>query len=241
MSPLPPSRRPAPGFPLPAMSPLPPSRRVHALGGLLAVVLALAGCTSAGSDRDVGDPAPVTASGSAPTGRTDPATSPTLAPFYGQKVSWSACGDGFECAKVTAPIDWKNPDVGTFQLAVVRTNADGKRLGSLLINPGGPGVGGADWVKRAAGRFDDALRSAYDLVGWDPRGTGESSPVRCLSDRQLDAYYTTDATPDDAGEEATLVEAQRLFADACEANTGPILGHLDTISTVHDMDLLRAV
>jgi pimeloyl-ACP methyl ester carboxylesterase len=223
------------------MSPLLHSRRVRALGGLIAAVLALAGCTSAGSGQDVGDPAPVTVSGSAPTGRADPATSPALAAFYGQKVSWSACGDGFECAKVTTPVDWKKPDSGTFQLAVVRRRATGNRLGSLLINPGGPGVGGAGWVRQTAGSFDGALKSAYDLVGWDPRGTGDSAPVRCLSDRQLDAYYATDATPDDAGEEGTLVREQRHFADACQANTGEILGHLDTVSTVHDMDLLRAV
>ena len=223
------------------MSPLLRSRRVRALGGLLAAVLVLAGCTSAGSGGDLGDPAPVTVSGSAPTGRADPATSPALARFYDQKISWSACGGGFECAKVTAPIDWKNPGTGTFQLAVVRLKATGKRLGSMLINPGGPGVGGVDWVRQAAGSFDDALKSAYDLVGWDPRGTGNSSPVRCLSDRQLDDYYATDGTPDNASEVQTLVQEQKSFADACKANTGAILGHLDTISTVHDMDLLRAV
>jgi pimeloyl-ACP methyl ester carboxylesterase len=223
------------------MSPLLRSRRVRALGGLLAAVLALAGCTSALGGQGVGDPAPVTVTGSAPTGRADPETSPALAMFYGQTVSWSSCGDGFECTKVTAPIDWNRPASGTFPLAVVRTKATGKRLGSLLINPGGPGVGGADWVRQAAPNFGEALSSAYDLVGWDPRGTGNSSPVRCLSDRQLDAYYATDATPDDPGEVQSLIKEQRVFADACKANTGAILDHLDTISTVHDMDLLRAV
>jgi pimeloyl-ACP methyl ester carboxylesterase len=223
------------------MSPPLRSRRVRARGGLLAVVLALAGCTSAVGGQGVGEPTPVTVTGSAPTGRSDPATSPALARFYGQRVSWSSCGRGFECAKVTAPIDWNRPATGTFRLSVVRTKATGKRLGSLLINPGGPGVGGAEWIKRAAVSFDDALTSAYDLVGWDPRGTGNSSPVSCLSDRQLDDYYATDATPDDAGEVQTLVEEQRRFADACETNSGEILDRLDTISTVRDMDLLRAV
>ena len=90
-------------------------------------------------------------------------------------------------------------------------------------------------------RFGSSLRSAYDLVGWDPRGTGDSAPVRCLTDQQLDAYYSTDATPDDPSEVQALVREQRVFADACKANTGAILDHLDTISTVHDMDLVRAV
>jgi pimeloyl-ACP methyl ester carboxylesterase len=223
------------------MSPVPRSRRARVLGGLLALVVGLAGCTSAFGGQDVGDPVAVTVSGTAPAGHADPATSPALARFYKQTLSWSSCGHGFECAKVTAPIDWKRPATGTFRLAVVRTKATGKRLGSLLINPGGPGVGGAGWVEQAAGTFDDALRSAYDLVGWDPRGTGDSSPVRCLSDRQLDTYYEMDATPDDPAEVQALVREQRAFADACTANTGAILGHLDTISTVHDMDLIRAV
>jgi pimeloyl-ACP methyl ester carboxylesterase len=217
------------------------SPHARALGGLLAVLLAVTGCTSALGDQQVGAPTSAAVSGNAPAGRADPATSPALARFYGQTLTWSSCGSRLQCAKVTAPIDWNRPESGTFQLAVVRLPASGKRLGSLLINPGGPGVGGAGWVKQAAPSFDDSLRSAYDLVGWDPRGTGDSSPVHCLSDQQLDTYYSTDATPDDAAEVQTLMREQRLFADSCKANTGPILGHLDTISTVHDMDLIRAV
>jgi pimeloyl-ACP methyl ester carboxylesterase len=210
------------------------------LGGLLAAFLAVAGCSSA-LGQDVGDPTPATPTATAPSGTTDPATSPALARFYDQKVTWSSCGGGFQCAKITAPIDWSRPETGNFQLAVVRLPATGRRLGSLLINPGGPGVAGAGWVKKSAGGFGSSLRSAYDLVGWDPRGTGDSAPVRCLTDQQLDTYYSTDATPDDPSEVQALVREQRDFADACKANTGAILDHLDTISTVHDMDLVRAV
>lgn len=215
--------------------------RPRRIAAALVALLAVAGCSSAFGEPSVGEPTSATASGTVPAGRTDPATAPELARFYGQKISWAACGNGFQCAKITAPVDWTRPDAGSFQLAVTRLPASGTRIGSLLINPGGPGVGGAGWVKAAAGSFGDPLRSAYDLVGWDPRGTGDSSPVTCMNDQQLDAYYATDATPDDAAEVTALVSEQKAFAAACRANTGPILAHLDTISTVHDMDLVRAV
>jgi pimeloyl-ACP methyl ester carboxylesterase len=206
----------------------------------LAALLTVAGCTSATDAKGVGDPTPAPASGSAPAGQPDPAARPAFARFYGQRVTWSGCGGGFECAKVTVPVDWAAPNGATVQLAVVRKPATGTRLGSLFINPGGPGVSGADWVRAAASTFGRPLKSAYDLVGWDPRGTGNSSPVRCLDDQQLDQFYVLDATPDDAAEVQKFVAGQREFARACEQHTGAILAHVDTLSTVRDMDVLRA-
>jgi pimeloyl-ACP methyl ester carboxylesterase len=206
----------------------------------LGALLALAGCSSALGGEGVGDPTPVAASGTAPTGRADPATQPAFATFYNQKVAWADCGGGFQCGKVTVPVDWGRPDGATLQLAVLRKPATATRLGSLFINPGGPGVGGASWLREAAASFGGALRSSYDLVGWDPRGTGGSSPVQCLDDKQLDQYYAMDATPDDPAEVQQFVASQREFAQACEAHTGPILAHVDTLSTVRDMDVLRA-
>jgi pimeloyl-ACP methyl ester carboxylesterase len=208
--------------------------------GMLAAQLALAGCSSAAGGESVGNPTPITAGGAAPTGRVDPATQPALAKFYDQRLAWADCGGGFQCGRVTVPVDWAHPDGATLRLAVLRKAATGTRLGSLVINPGGPGVGGAGWLRQAADSFGDALKSAYDLVGWDPRGTGDSSPVHCLDDRQLDQYYAVDATPDDPAEEQQYVASQRDFAQACEANTGAILAHVDTLSTVRDMDVLRA-
>ncbi|MGZ4625971.1 MAG: alpha/beta fold hydrolase, partial [Kineosporiaceae bacterium] len=207
---------------------------------LLVLLLGLVACSSALGGESVGDPTPATAGGVAPAGRTDPATQPALARFYGQRIAWAGCGGGLECGKVTVPVDWAHPDAATLQLAVLRRPATGQRLGSLLINPGGPGVAGATWVREAAGTFGSALRAAYDLVGWDPRGTGDSSPVRCLDDRQLDAYYAQDATPDTPAEVQQFAATGRRYAQACLAHTGPILGHVDTLSTVRDMDVLRA-
>ncbi|HVN13930.1 MAG TPA: alpha/beta hydrolase [Kineosporiaceae bacterium] len=217
-----------------------PGRTGAVVAALLALLLPATACSSSLGWDDIGDPTPVADGGVAPAGRTDPAAQPALARFYGQRVAWTDCDGGFQCAKVTVPVDWAHPDAATLQLAVLRRPATGQRLGSLLINPGGPGVGGASWVREAAGTFGGALRSSYDLVGWDPRGTGDSAPVHCLDDSQLGAYYAGDMTPDNGAEVQQFVESQRAFARACQAHTGTILAHVDTVSTARDMDVLRA-
>jgi pimeloyl-ACP methyl ester carboxylesterase len=207
---------------------------------VLAALLALAGCSGSFGDTGVGDPTPPPSAVAAPAGRSDPAADPALARFYEQQLAWTACGETVQCAKLTVPVDWAEPGGDTLQIAVLRQPAEGAGIGSLLLNPGGPGVGGAGWVKAAAGTFGKSLQSSYDLVGWDPRGTGQSAPARCLDDKALDDLYSTDATPDDADEVQKLVQESTVFARACAERTGPAFAHLDTISTTKDMDVLRA-
>jgi pimeloyl-ACP methyl ester carboxylesterase len=188
----------------------------------------------------VGDPTPPPSTAASPSGRPDPAADPALAKFYGQRLEWTSCGGPFQCTKLTVPVDWSHPDGDVLQIAVLRKPAGGTRIGSLLINPGGPGVGGASWVKAAAVTFGRSLQSSYDLVGWDPRGTGQSAPVHCLDDKSLDELYATDATPDDPAEVQQFVEEATEFARACAQHSGPAFAHLDTISNAKDMDVLRA-
>ena len=214
--------------------------RLRRVGAVLAALIALAGCSGSLGDDGVGDPTPPPSTAASPSGRVDPAMQEQFARFYGQHLEWTSCGGAFQCTKLTVPVDWGRPDGDVLQIAVVRKPATGTRIGSLLINPGGPGVGGASWVKAAAGTFGKALPSAYDLVGWDPRGTGGSAPARCLDDKALDQLYATDATPDDAGEVQQLVEESTEFARACAQHSGPSFAHLDTISNAKDMDVLRA-
>jgi pimeloyl-ACP methyl ester carboxylesterase len=206
------------------------------LGGLLAgCSLSLPGKTS--------DPVPVAPSArtSAPPSR-DPAEQPRFAAYYAQKASWSDCGGGFDCTKVTVPVDWAQPAGGTtIELAVIRRKATGSRIGSLLINPGGPGVSGVDWVRSSSRAYGAALRASFDLIGWDPRGIGQSSPIECLPNSMLDAYTSMDATPDTEAERAALEHESQVFAAGCKQRTGPVLAHVDTLSTVKDMDVIRAV
>jgi pimeloyl-ACP methyl ester carboxylesterase len=159
--------------------------------------------------------------------------------YYGQKPTWQGCGGGFDCADLVVPIDWSNPQGDTITLPLIKRPADGDAIGSLVINPGGPGVSGVEYARLAASRFGEALRRSYDIVSFDPRGVAPKGGVTCLSDRQLDGYVAADSTPDTAKELATSVAEITAFAQACEANTGPLLAHVDTVSVVRDMDVLR--
>lgn len=172
----------------------------------------------------------------------DPATDPQFAAFYGQKVTWTGCKDGSECAKVTVPVDWAAPSGATLKLALIRQKAKGKRLGSMLFNPGGPGVSTVNWLREGGfSSFGKAIRNSYDIVGWDTRGVGSSDPVTCLPNSALDRFFSEDATPDTPAEEATFTADTKAYVAACQANTGALLKHVDTISTAKDMDVLRAV
>ena len=209
---------------------------------VLAIGLGLSSCTfpTSGDGSSI-DTTKLPTGVTAPAGVTDPATDPKLAKFYRQQVDWSDCGDNFQCAKVQVPLSWKAPAGKSIEIAAIRLPAEGKKLGSLLINPGGPGVSGVSYARVARQAFGRPLLRSYDIVGFDPRGIGDSDPVSCLPDSQLDAYTAADTTPDDQAElEASVADVKR-FAVACEQNTGPLLKQVDTLSTVRDLDVLRAI
>jgi pimeloyl-ACP methyl ester carboxylesterase len=234
--------------PVPTSSALaPPARRrpvrpARALATLTAVALALSACVAPKeqtSPQDVVVPEPT---GEA-TGTPDPVTGGVEA-FYAQEVSWAACGEAFECATVQAPLDWDAPDEGTIDLALRRvaaTGGEGERIGSLLINPGGPGSSGVDFLGYARDVFSDRLLAAFDVVGFDPRGVGQSSAVSCGDPAAVDRYLTSDFPVDDEADLQAARDAARAFGEACAEATGPLLQHIDTVSAARDMDLLRAV
>jgi pimeloyl-ACP methyl ester carboxylesterase len=219
-----------------------PRRLTRAAGAATVVVLALAACVAPKEQSTPqGDVVP-TPTGEATSG-TEPLTGGIEA-FYAQEPEWSECGGSFECATVQAPLDWDEPDAGSIDLALRRapaTGDEGSRIGSLLINPGGPGSSGVDFVEYAQTTFSDRVLAAYDLVGFDPRGVGRSSAVSCGDPAVVDAFLTGDlAVDDEAGLEAAREQA-RAFGEACAEATGPLIEHVDTLSAARDMDLLRAV
>jgi pimeloyl-ACP methyl ester carboxylesterase len=170
----------------------------------------------------------------------------SVAKFYDQKLAWSGCeSGGLTCASATVPIDWAHPSAGTLKLALIRhVTTSTTRVGSLLLNPGGPGGSGYDMVSQSlTGATDSALRTSFDIVGWDPRGVGRSSPISCLGNSQMDAFlYAVPSAPE--GSDAWLasrVPIEKNYAAACVKNTGALLGHIDAESNARDMDLLRAV
>lgn len=178
-----------------------------------------------------------------------PAPEGTVEGFGEQQPIWTDCGDGFVCADVHAPLDWAQPDGDTIALRMVKHPAEGgSPQGTLFVNPGGPGASGADFVRTGVDRaIGSALRAEYDVIGWDPRGVGGSSAVHCLDDAQLDDYlFGVDDSLDhlERGSDEWIAEAEALSAEfgaACAERTGELLGHVDTQSTVHDLDMLRRI
>ncbi|MFJ5230570.1 alpha/beta hydrolase [Kitasatospora sp. NPDC088391] len=226
---------------------------VPAAALVAAASLLLAGCTS-------GHPAPDAAPGksadSLPGASSSPAAGATpleplpvepsaaLAPYYAQQLSWKACEPDFECSTFKVPLDYAHPGDGhDVVLAAIRRPAADKahRLGSLLLNPGGPGGSAVEYVQSIAARYDSGVRSGYDLVGFDPRGVGKSAPITCLAGDRMDTYTATDLTPDDRAETDALVAVDKEFAAGCASRAGDLLGHVSTVEAARDMDVLRAL
>ncbi|MEU8824474.1 alpha/beta hydrolase [Streptomyces sp. NPDC048636] len=209
------------------------SRRTLRMFGtaFAAAALLFSGCSSG----------PSTSAAALPT----PSVPAALKPYYEQSLHWRTCGGaGFECATLRAPLDYARPGQGRdLKLAVSRKKATGsaKRLGSLLVNPGGPGGSAIGYLQSyAAVGYPSRVRARYDMVAMDPRGVAGSEPVRCLSDKQMDRYTQTDQTPDVSAEQHRLVAAYKKFARGCADRSGKVLAHLSTVEAARDMDVLRA-
>jgi pimeloyl-ACP methyl ester carboxylesterase len=182
----------------------------------------------------------------APTPTPQPGSSeppePDLTAFYSQALSWQPCRGDFECATLTVPVDYAAPGGQTFDLALLKDPADDidDRVGSLVVNPGGPGAPGTDYAENASLAFGDVVRADFDIVGFDPRGTGASDPIDCLSDQQMDDFLAADPDPDTPEEGAGYQAALEAFFQGCVANSDELVGHVTTVEAARDMDVLRA-
>lgn len=213
-------------------------RTTAIIAGLAAASVALSGCLYAMIPEQS---ATRPSSGAPDTDGVDA----DLLPFYEQTPDWAACGDtGFDCAMVTAPLDWENPSAGEIELSVIRHRAAETPIGSLLTNPGGPGGSGVELIRDSLNFAVGAdLIENYDVIGFDPRGVGESTAVKCFDPAEMDEYlYTIPTAPRGTPEwEAELTEKNKAFAAACDENSNGILPHITTINAARDMDLIRAV
>ena len=166
----------------------------------------------------------------------------SIEPYYTQVLQWDQCGE-FQCATATAPVDWDDPSSGDIELALIRQPAEEERIGSLLVNPGGPGVSGYDFVAESLDTaITEPLQDRYDIVGFDPRGVGRSTAVTCLENDDLDRLlYGSPAGS--RGSETWLTaqnERTHAFGKACLTKTGALLANVDTVNTARDLDMLRA-
>ena len=164
-----------------------------------------------------------------------------LAEYEQQKLDWSSCYDYFDCAELRVPIDYEDLSVGTFRISVLRAAAKDQdnRLGSIVVNPGGPGGSGVDYAYNADYIFSPDITDVYDVVGFDPRGVAMSEPIFCFTPDELDENLASDSKPDNDAEIADTLESSEDFAKKCAENTD-YLEHFTTYETARDMDILRA-
>ena len=216
------------------MTPRAASRRLSMAALLLA--LPLTACTAFSS-------AQAASTSTSQPGLTSGAPA-DLAKFYGQRLVWTTddgCASGYQCSKLTVPLDYAAPGGATIQLAVVRKQAadQAHRLGSLVVNPGGPGGSGISYAT-SGDVLDSSLLARYDLVGFDPRGVGESAPVECLTDSQMDQFVDAPPNPTTPAQLAEVERESQLLARHCAAKSGAELPFVGTVDAARDMDILRA-
>ena len=173
--------------------------------------------------------------------RNQPAAthSPTPSPAA-SKIAWAGCGGVFQCGTLQVPLDYSKPDGRKISLALVRKPATNPstRMGSLLLNPGGPGESGIEYLRGDVSTYSN-LNRTFDLVSWDPRGVGASTPVQCEDNAQLDVYVALDSVLDDPAEKQATIDADKNFAAACQQRSGDLLPYMDSASTARDLDQIR--
>lgn len=209
---------------------------------LAVAAVLLAGCS--------GDPAPSGSSGAPTTsGSTAAAPAPKLdladcTKQIKPQVSGQQGGDrdlSFSCGKMPVPVDHAQPAGKTLQMFVIRVRLADQtdRIGSLVINPGGPGGSGVEAAIGLALRLPEEVLRRFDVVGFDPRGVGLSEPVTCVSGELKDRSTAAESDAATDAEYAAQVALTKEVADACYAKYGDALGQFNTTATARDLELLR--
>jgi len=134
-------------------------------------------------------------------------------------------------------------DLGGRQIGIAlnrqRATEPDRRIGSLLVNPGGPGASGVDSLPALLDRLSAKVQARFDVIGFDPRGVGRSAPLRCLPSAELDAYLAIDPSPDDPAERAALLRSTEQFVAGCQQRSGDLLPHVGTVDAALDLDRIR--
>jgi pimeloyl-ACP methyl ester carboxylesterase len=207
---------------------------------LLALALLLTSCSQSGPATAGGSSttaAAGTSGGTGATGSSSTSTTSSTSVPQADALSWHDCDGGFQCASLKVPVDYAKPKGATIRLAIARRPArdQAHRIGSLLMNPGGPGGSAVDLIENIP--LPTKLTDRFDIVGFDPRGVGRSHPLNCRT--HLQQIYDDDPTIDSPADRATYVKDSKAFVDECEAKYGDLLPHLGTANVARDMDRVR--
>ncbi|HZT64480.1 MAG TPA: alpha/beta hydrolase [Acidimicrobiales bacterium] len=200
------------------------------------VVLLAAGCST--TPRAAPQSSTSTTATTSTTTTSTTTTVPPAPPV--PPVAWTPCQDGLQCGTVAAPLDYQHPDGRMIQIAVARHPArvPGERIGSLIINPGGPGDSGVDELPVELRVITADVQDRFDIVSFDPRGVERSSPVDCGTSGSTGLL--PDPAPTTAAAQQALIANAQAYAADCEKHSGDILPFVDTYSAARDLDRIRA-
>ena len=217
-------------------------RRRRRAAAAFAVLAIAAGCTDGGPTHIATHSVPVvTAPPTTVTSVAPGVPSPSTAPARPQAgtLAWRACGS-LQCSALAVPLDYANPGAATISLAVARRPAldPAHRIGSIVINPGGPGDSGVDDLPAELRILTSGLQRRFDIVSFDPRGVGRSAPVHCGGSSATPAPLPDPVPPDDAGAQR-LVQESRDYAAECNRGSGGLLPFVGTVDVARDLDRLR--
>jgi pimeloyl-ACP methyl ester carboxylesterase len=170
----------------------------------------------------------------------EPEPLPSLSQYQTQELKWRDCYGNYQCSSLLVPIDYADLPVGAFSLALLRYQAldQDRRIGSLVVNPGGPGSSGVDYAYSAEYIVSPEILERFDIVGFDPRGVGESAAIKCLNDAETDASFAADPKPDDEAEFALFISDARDYFAKCSENTENLTNY-STLNSARDLEILR--
>ena len=211
---------------------------------LVAAAVVLAGC--GGADRSA--PTSTTVNPAVHLSSPPSTASTTTTTIPVAPVAWSPCGS-LQCGSVTVPLDFNRPDGPTIQIAVARHPAEvpSERIGSLVINPGGPGGSGINDLPNELSALEPEVLDRFDIVSFDPRGVDRSSPVTCTGASSSSPSPSSgppqsgiDPVPTTPAARQALLSNDRAFAGQCEHYSGTVLPFVGTVDTARDLDRIRA-
>jgi len=173
---------------------------------------------------------------------SEPKPLSSLTKYQTQELKWRDCYGNYQCSNLLVPINYADLSVGAFSLALLRYQAldQDRRIGSLVVNPGGPGASGVTYAYNAENIVSNEILERFDIVGFDPRGVGDSAAIKCLNDSETDASFASDSKPDNETEFALFISDVRDYFAKCAENT-KYLNDYSTLNSARDLEILRLV